>query len=48
MSDEIKQEIVSVASVMAGKQEGAYIDTTRQSGLIDETLKEMGEDTWQN
>ena len=48
MSDEIKQEIVSVASVMAGKLVGASIDTTRQNSLIEETLKEMGEDTWQN
>ena len=48
MSDEIKQEIVSVASVMAGKLVGASIDTARQNSLIEETLKEMGEDTWQN
>ena len=48
MSDEIKQEIVSVASAMAGKLVGASIDTARQSSLIEETLKEMGEDTWQN
>ena len=47
-SDEIKQEIVSVASVMAGKLVGASIDTARQNSLIEETLKEMGEDTWQN
>ena len=48
MSAEIKQEIVSVASVMAGKLVGASIDTARQNSLIEETLKEMGEDTWQN
>ena len=48
MADESKQEIVSVASVMAGKLVGASIDTARQNSLIEETLKEMGEDTWQN
>lgn len=31
-----------------GKLVGASIDTTRQNSLIEETLKEMGEDTWQN
>ena len=44
----VTQEIVSVASVMAGKLVGASIDTARQNSLIEETLKEMGEDTWQN
>ena len=24
------------------------VDTARQNSLIEETLKEMGEDTWQN
>ncbi|MCR5254931.1 MAG: F0F1 ATP synthase subunit B [Acetatifactor sp.] len=48
MSDDIKKEIISVASVMAGKVVNASIDTTVQNDLIDETLKEIGEDTWQN
>lgn len=48
MSDEVKQEIISVASVMAGKVVAASIDTTIQNQLIDETLKEMGDKTWLN
>ncbi|MCM1190254.1 MAG: F0F1 ATP synthase subunit B [bacterium] len=46
VSDEVKQEIISVASVMAGKVVAASIDTTVQEQLIDETLKEMGDKTW--
>lgn len=46
LSDEVKKEIISVASVMAGKVVAASIDTTVQDQLIDETLKEMGENTW--
>jgi F-type H+-transporting ATPase subunit b len=46
MSDDVKKEIISVASVMAGKVVSANIDTAVQDQLIDETLKEMGENTW--
>ena len=46
--DDMKQEIISIASVMAGKVVAASIDTTIQDTLIDETLKEMGESTWQS
>ena len=46
MSDDIKKEIISVASVMAGKVVQANIDTGVQDQLIDETLKEMGKNTW--
>ena len=46
--DDLKQEIVSIASLMAGKVVAASIDTTIQNALIDETLKEMGESTWQS
>ena len=48
VSDEVKKEIVSVASLMAGKVVAASIDTNVQNQLIDETLKEMGKDTWLN
>lgn len=48
MSDEVKKEIVSVASLMAGKVVAASIDTTVQNQLIDETLKEIGDKTWLN
>lgn len=46
MSDDIKKEIVSVASVMAGKVIATSIDEATQNRLIEETLKEMGEETW--
>lgn len=46
--DDMKQEIVSIASLMAGKVVAASIDTTIQDTLINETLKEMGESTWQS
>lgn len=45
--DDMKQEMITVASMMAGKVVSASIDTSIQEGLIDETLKEMGDQTWQ-
>ena len=33
---------------MAGKVVAASIDTTVSDALIEETLKEMGESTWQS
>lgn len=44
--DDMKKEIISVATVMAGKVVEASIDVKVQDQLIDETLKEMGEHTW--
>ncbi len=44
--DEMKQEMITIASMMAGKVVAASIDTKVQEGLIDETLKEMGDQTW--
>ena len=46
--DDMKQELVSIASLMAGKVVTARIDTTVQDALIEETLKERGESTWQS
>jgi len=46
--DDMKEQIISIASVMAGKVVAASIDTTVQNALINETLKEMGESTWQS
>ncbi len=46
MSDDVKKEIITVASAMAGKVVSANIDTTASEELLDETLKEMGENTW--
>ena len=46
--DEVKQEIIGVATVMAGKFVDGSMDDAKQAELIDETLKEMGDDTWLN
>ena len=48
VKDEVKQEIISVAKEMAGKLVEVSVDEDKQMSLIDETLKEMGESTWQS
>ena len=45
--DDMKQEMIAIATMMAQKVVTASIDTKVQEGLIEETLKEMGEQTWQ-
>ena len=45
-ADDVKKEMISIASVMAGKVVAASIDTTVQDSLIEETLKEIGDNTW--
>ena len=45
-ADEVKREMVVLASLMAGKVVNAAIDTTVQDSLIEETLKEIGDSTW--
>ena len=47
-SDDIKNEMVTLASMIAGKVVSASIDTKVQDELVDEALKEIGESTWQN
>ena len=44
--DDMKQEMIAIASMMAQKIVSASIDTDVQESLIDETLKERGESTW--
>ena len=44
--DDMKQEMVQIASLMAAKAVAASITTDIQDTLVDETLKEMGESTW--
>ena len=46
MADEVKREMVAVASVMAAKIVAANIDANAQHELIEETLKEIGDSTW--
>lgn len=46
--DDMKQEMITIASMMAEKIVSASIDTNVQESLIEDTLKEMGESTWRN
>ena len=46
--DEMKQEMIDIASLMAGKVVAKSIDTTIQESLVEETLKEVGDKTWQS
>ena len=48
VKDEVKQEIIGVATAMAGKFVASSLDESTQASLIDETLKEMGDDTWRD
>lgn len=46
LTDEVKREMIAVASVMAAKIVQANIDTNAQHQLIEDTLKEIGDSTW--
>lgn len=46
--DEVKQEMIDIASMMAAKVVKGNIDTTIQDSLVDETIKEIGDATWQS
>lgn len=45
-ADDVKREMVVLASLMAGKVVKASIDTTVQDSLVNDTLKEIGDSTW--
>ncbi len=45
-ADDIKKQMIEVATLMAGKVAAASIDEKKQAALIDEALKEIGEETW--
>lgn len=44
--DDVKQQIIAVASLMASKLVAKSIDDSDNNALIEETLNEMGEKTW--
>ena len=44
--DEVKQQIIEVATLMAGKIVSVSLEDEDHADLIQETLKEMGEETW--
>lgn len=46
VADEVKREMIAVASVMAARIVQANIDANAQHQLIEETLKEIGDSTW--
>ena len=48
LADDVKTEVINVASVMAGKLVASAMDTQLQERLIDETLREIGDATWLN
>ena len=44
--DDVKKEMINVASAMAGKVVATNMNAQIQEQLIDETLKEIGDGTW--
>lgn len=46
MVDEVKTEMITIASALASKVVATSLDTTIRDALVEETLKEMGEETW--
>ena len=46
VKDDVKKEMISVASAMAQKAVGDSMDVSVQERLVDETLKEIGDGTW--
>ena len=46
--DSLKNELVELASLMAEKAVGRSVSLSLHGDLIQETLREMGESTWQN
>ena len=48
VADDIKQEIIAVATALAGKVIEEEVDQDVSDKLIDETLREIGSETWQN
>lgn len=48
VSNELKQEVIAIATLMAVKVVANAIDIDIQDSLIEEVIKEMGHDTWIN
>ncbi len=47
MQDDIRKEIISVATVMASKFIAESLDEAKKAELVNKTFAEMGDDTWQ-
>ena len=48
VNDQVKQESISVAALLSEKLVASSLDEEKQNALIEQTLKEIGDDTWQN
>ena len=46
--DGMKQEMITIASMMAGKVVSASMNTEIQDKLVEETLNEIGDETWRS
>ena len=46
VNDQVKQEIISVAALLSEKLVASSLDEEKQNALIEQTLKEIGDDTW--
>jgi len=46
--DGMKQEMITIASMMAGKVVSASMNTKIQDKLVEETLSEIGDETWRS
>ncbi len=47
-ADEVKKQIIEVSALLAQKYVSSSIDSDKQSELFDETLREIGDKTWQS
>jgi len=47
VKDDVKKEMVAVATQMAGRFVSESMSAARQEQLVDDVLKEIGETTWQ-
>lgn len=47
-ADDVKKEMISIAAMMAGRVTKDAVDVSVQDSLVEETLKEIGENTWLN
>lgn len=48
VKDEMKQEMIEIAAAMAAKFTKAGLTKDEQHEIIEQTLREMGDETWQN
>ncbi len=48
VANEVKEEVINVASAMAGKIVATSLSEVEKKRMLDDTLKGIGEDTWLN